>query len=70
MAADLKTISELKDIVRNDMKGLYDRGEAERDIRDVIQIHRQIEQECDRRCFDAKSLIRGEYLRRPENLIL
>lgn len=57
--ATQKTIAEMKDIVRHDMKGLYDRGEAESDIREVLQLERSIEKECDRRATDARTLIRG-----------
>lgn len=60
MSSSLKTIAELKDIVRHDMKGLYERGEAERDIREVLQLERRIEHDYWHRDNDAKALIQGE----------
>lgn len=59
-ASTHKTMAELKDIVYHDMKGLYERGEAEKDIRDVLQLERSIEQEVERRNTDARSIIKGE----------
>lgn len=60
MSSNLKTIAELKDIVCNDMRGLYERGEAEHDIHEVIQLEREIGQEYERRSVDVKALIQGE----------
>lgn len=55
-----KSIGEMTDIVCNDMKELYDRGDAEEEIREVLQLERAIDMECERRETDARKIIRGE----------
>lgn len=55
-------MAELKDIVYNDMKAFYDRGEVEKDIREVLRLEQAIERECQSRNADARDIIRGERL--------
>lgn len=55
-----KSMAELKDIVYNDMKAFYDRGEVEKDIREVLRLEHAIERECESRNADARDIIRGK----------
>lgn len=54
-----KSLTELKDIVYNDMKAFYERGETERDIADVLKLERAIERVCEDRNADAREIIKG-----------
>lgn len=55
-----KTIPEMRDIICNEMKEIYDRSEGEDEIREVLQLDRSMESECDGRDKDARVIIRGK----------
>lgn len=55
-----KTIPEMRDIICNEMKEIYGRSEGEDEIREILQLERSMEIECDSREADARFLIRGE----------
>lgn len=55
-----KTIPEMRDIICNEMKEIYERSEGEDEIREVLQLERSMELECDRREADARVIIRGK----------
>ena len=55
-----KTIPEMRDIICNEMKEIYGRSEGEDEIREILQLERSMEIECDSREADARFLIRGK----------
>lgn len=59
MGAATRTIDEMRDIINNDMRDIYERAEGEEDIREVLELESAMEMECERRDTDAKALIRG-----------
>lgn len=60
MGAATRTIDEMRDIINNDMRDIYDREEGEDDIREVLELEGAMEMECERRDTDARAIIRGE----------
>lgn len=55
-----KTIAEMRDIICHEMRNLYDRPEGEEDVREILNLERATELECERRETDARTIIRGE----------
>ena len=55
-----KTLEEMRDIISNEMTGVYNRSEGQDDIREILQLERATELECERRETDARMVIRGE----------
>lgn len=60
MGAATRTIDEMRDIINNDMRDIYERTEGEDDIREVLELEGAMEMECDRRDTDARAIIRRE----------
>lgn len=60
MGTATRTINEMRDIINNDMRDIYDRPEGEDDIREVLELEGAMYLECERRDADARALIRGE----------
>eukprot|EP00903_Cladosiphon_okamuranus_P015369 g14195.t1 len=58
MGAATRTIDEMRDIINNDMRDIYERAEGEDDIHEVLELEGAMEMECERRDTDAKALIR------------
>lgn len=65
-----KTIPEMRDIICNEMKEIYDRSEGEDEIREVLRLEHAMELECERRETDAKIIIRGESVSQEAHLQL
>lgn len=61
MGAATRTIDEMRDIINDDMRDIYERSEGEDDIREVLELEGAMEMECERRDADARALIRGEH---------
>lgn len=68
MGSATRTIEEMRDIINNDMRDIYERAEGEEDIREVLELEGAMELECERRDTDARIMIRGE--RQKSELVL
>lgn len=64
MGSATRTLDEMRDIINNDMRDIYDRAEGEDDIREVLELEGAMELECERRDMDARAMIRGERQKR------
>ena len=60
MGTATRTINEMRDIINNDMRDIYERSEGEDDIREVLELEGAMYLECERRDSDARALIQGE----------